>query len=335
MSTQVIDRMAVEVEVEGEGRRGRLHPRPRRHLQHLHAAHAGAGQPLSDRAPGSAGIGAQPRPAQGALDRALRRGDRTRWPGRWASSAPMSSAIRWAPSSPSIWRCRSRSWCGASRCSARCWRRRTPAAQGLRDRAKKARAEGMAGIADAILQAAHRRPTPAATSPSPSPSCARCVMRQDPEGYARTCEALADARSRRCRADRVPDPAGHRRRGRRRAALRRPRHGASASPVPGSSCCPLRPLDARSSGRGVDAALKEFLPAARSHCGHRIADTASREGAMANTLFTNVRIFDGTGEHPYHRRGAGPGQPHQARRPRQPHRAGQWRTRSSTAPAPR
>ena len=34
---------------------------------------------------------------------------------------------------------------------------------------------------------------------------------------------------------------------------------------------------------------------------------------MANMLFTNVRIIDGTGAAPYRRRGAGPGQSHRAR----------------------
>ena len=49
---------------------------------------------------------------------------------------------------------------------------------------------------------------------------------------------------------------------------------------------------------------------------------------MANVLFTNVRIFDGSGDAPYHRRGAGPGQPHRARRP---HGHG-VRSRRSAAP---
>jgi 3-oxoadipate enol-lactonase len=64
--------------------------------------------------------------------------------------------------------------------------------QGLRDRARKARADGMAEIADAIIQAA----TSAETRRN-QPVTVACVremlMRQDPEGYARTCEALAAA----------------------------------------------------------------------------------------------------------------------------------------------
>lgn len=64
--------------------------------------------------------------------------------------------------------------------------------QGLRDRAAAARADGMQPIADAIVQAATagatRRERPVAVA-----MVRETVMRQDPEGYARTCEALADA----------------------------------------------------------------------------------------------------------------------------------------------
>ena len=64
--------------------------------------------------------------------------------------------------------------------------------QGLRDRAATARAEGMQPIADAIVQAATagatRRERPVVVA-----LVREIVMRQDPEGYARTCEALADA----------------------------------------------------------------------------------------------------------------------------------------------
>ena len=42
--------------------------------------------------------------------------------------------------------------------------------------------------------------------------------------------------------------------------------------------------------------------------------SARGAGTAANPtrLFTNVRVLDGSGEYPYHRRSAGPGQPHQA-----------------------
>jgi 3-oxoadipate enol-lactonase len=67
-----------------------------------------------------------------------------------------------------------------------------PARQAMRDRAAKARAEGMADIADAILQGATSGDTKAN-----NPVCAALVrellMRQDAEGYAKNCEALAAA----------------------------------------------------------------------------------------------------------------------------------------------
>ena len=64
--------------------------------------------------------------------------------------------------------------------------------QGLRDRAKKARAEGMAGIAEQILQAATATDT-RNNQPVAVALVRELVMRQDPEGYARSCEALAAA----------------------------------------------------------------------------------------------------------------------------------------------
>ncbi len=63
---------------------------------------------------------------------------------------------------------------------------------GLKDRAATARADGMAPIADALLAAA----TAAATRARQPVTCAlvrEFLMGQDPEGYARTCEALAAA----------------------------------------------------------------------------------------------------------------------------------------------
>ena len=64
------------------------------------------------------------------------------------------------------------------------------ARQGLRDRAATARSQGMQPIADAIVQAttagATRRERPVAVA-----LIREMLMRQDAEGYARTCEALA------------------------------------------------------------------------------------------------------------------------------------------------
>lgn len=66
------------------------------------------------------------------------------------------------------------------------------ARKGLRDRAEKARAEGMAPVADAIVQAATSADTKS-TQPVTVAFVRESLMRQDAEGYARTCEALAAA----------------------------------------------------------------------------------------------------------------------------------------------
>ena len=63
---------------------------------------------------------------------------------------------------------------------------------GLRDRAAKARAEGMAGIADQIVEATTSRDTKS-VQPVAVALVREFIMRQDAEGYARNCEALAAA----------------------------------------------------------------------------------------------------------------------------------------------
>lgn len=62
----------------------------------------------------------------------------------------------------------------------------------LRQRAAKARAEGMAEVADAIVQAATAKATKA-DAPVAVAMVRESVMRQCPQGYAATCEALAQA----------------------------------------------------------------------------------------------------------------------------------------------
>ncbi|WP_142848661.1 alpha/beta fold hydrolase [Telmatospirillum sp. J64-1] len=62
----------------------------------------------------------------------------------------------------------------------------------IRDRAAKARAEGMVGIADAIVQGGTSAETKAAR-PEVAALVREMLMRQDSEGYAQTCEALAEA----------------------------------------------------------------------------------------------------------------------------------------------
>jgi 3-oxoadipate enol-lactonase len=64
--------------------------------------------------------------------------------------------------------------------------------QAQHDRAAKARAEGMAGIADAVMGAATSEAT-RRDAPATAAMVRELVLRQDPEGYARSCEALAGA----------------------------------------------------------------------------------------------------------------------------------------------
>jgi 3-oxoadipate enol-lactonase len=66
------------------------------------------------------------------------------------------------------------------------------ARQALRERAARARREGMAGIADAIVQGGTAADT-RATQPVAVAFVRESMMRQPAEGYAATCEALAAA----------------------------------------------------------------------------------------------------------------------------------------------
>jgi 3-oxoadipate enol-lactonase len=64
--------------------------------------------------------------------------------------------------------------------------------RGLAGRAELARREGMAGIADQIVANALSAST-RATQPAAVAFVRESLMRQNPEGYAKTCEALAGA----------------------------------------------------------------------------------------------------------------------------------------------
>jgi len=64
----------------------------------------------------------------------------------------------------------------------------------IRDRAAKARAEGLVGIADQIVAGGTSAETKAAR-PEVAAFVREMIMRQDPEGYARHCEALAGAQA--------------------------------------------------------------------------------------------------------------------------------------------
>jgi 3-oxoadipate enol-lactonase len=64
----------------------------------------------------------------------------------------------------------------------------------FRERAKRARTEGMQGIADAIVGSALSSETRQRRLAAVA-FVRESLMRQDPEGYASTCEALAEARA--------------------------------------------------------------------------------------------------------------------------------------------
>jgi 3-oxoadipate enol-lactonase len=66
------------------------------------------------------------------------------------------------------------------------------AREGLRQRARAARSDGMQPIADQIIAATLSADTKA-SNPAASAFVRESLMRQDAEGYARTCEALAGA----------------------------------------------------------------------------------------------------------------------------------------------
>jgi pimeloyl-ACP methyl ester carboxylesterase len=67
-----------------------------------------------------------------------------------------------------------------------------PMRANLRARGAKARAEGMQDIADALVQAATSSATKS-RRPATVAFVRESLMRQSPHGYARSCEALADA----------------------------------------------------------------------------------------------------------------------------------------------
>jgi pimeloyl-ACP methyl ester carboxylesterase len=67
-----------------------------------------------------------------------------------------------------------------------------PARDGLRQRAKAARSGGMLEIADAIVQNGMASDSHA-RNPATAAFVRESIMRQCPEGYARSCEALAEA----------------------------------------------------------------------------------------------------------------------------------------------
>ena len=66
-----------------------------------------------------------------------------------------------------------------------------PARAGIRARGAKARAEGMAGVADALVQASTSTETKRRRHAAVA-FVRESLMAQDPDGYARSCDALAE-----------------------------------------------------------------------------------------------------------------------------------------------
>lgn len=69
-----------------------------------------------------------------------------------------------------------------------------PGRTAIRDRATKARQEGLVGIADQVVAGGTSAETKAAR-PEVAALVREMIMRQDPEGYARHCDALAGAQA--------------------------------------------------------------------------------------------------------------------------------------------
>ena len=110
----------------------------------------------------------------------------------------------------------------------------------IRARGEKARKRGRGRHAGDRRRAAARRAASAETRAKRFAAVAfvrESLMRQDADGYARTCDALGRRAARRCRAHRLSHAAGHRA---RRMAWRRRKRCAPwprRSPAAASKCC--------------------------------------------------------------------------------------------------
>jgi 3-oxoadipate enol-lactonase len=128
-----------------------------------------------------------------------------------------------------------------------------PARAALRERAARARAEGMEAVADEVsggsTAAATRRDAPAAVA-----FVRESLLRQCPRGYARTCEALSEARA--------ADPA---------------RIACPVLIVNGEDDPVAPPSGARALAERIAAARVDVLP----RCGHWPTVEAPRESARA------------------------------------------------------
>ena len=124
----------------------------------------------------------------------------------------------------------------------------------IRGRAQKVRAEGMQQVADALVQASTSSETKAKRHTAVA-FVRESLMAQDPDGYARSCEALAGMQAADTSKITCPDAARHRRRGCGVTPAVRAHDGAEDRRQPGRSAPRVRALDpGRKAGRMYRAA---------------------------------------------------------------------------------
>ena len=269
-------------EVEGEGFPVVMRARARRHVEHLPAADGGASRPIASSASTCPAAGRSPRAARGADRGMVRRRRRRGHAHARRRRGRISSAIRWARSSA---RDRGR----------RARPRRSLTLFGALAEPTEATRKGLGGACPARAQRGHgadrradrgRRAVGLDHGVEPggrSPSCARSLMRQNPEGYARTCEALARRHRRSTAADFRADAARHRRR----------RRGQSAERGGGA-----RATGSRVRGSPSSTAAGHWLTVEKpAECNQRIADFLKRVEQCGQRLFACKRRPAGRG-HP-------------------------------------
>lgn len=187
----------------------------------------------------------------------------------------------------------------------------------LQDRARQARKDGMTGIARAIVERTLSKQT-RETNQAAVMAVSASLTRQDPEGYARTCEALSAARALDWRAiharcllitgdeDPVAPPA---------MAQMLDQHLATSKVTILTGCGHWPMIEwAQDCCNHLSAFLADGRAVMRSGGGSRNSTlTVKEENVMAqpgpspvwqnvgsgSTLFKNVRILDATGEPPY------------------------------------
>ena len=167
--------------------------RPGRHLELLPGPGPGPGRPV----PGDPGRLRRGRPLPGrpdgiSIDRARRRPGRPAGRSSASTPAPPSSATRWARWWCGAWPPATRTRCPRWSCSARSREPADAGRQAQRDRARRAAREGHRSGRPGRGGQRPVRDHPAGQARGAA-FVRELIMRQDPEGYARNCEALAAA----------------------------------------------------------------------------------------------------------------------------------------------